>query len=273
MKIAIDSSANYKKIEGIKNSIVPMFITTKDRDFVDDENLDTLEMLDFLEKSNDKSGSSCPSVSSWMEAFEGDNEVIAITLTSALSGCNNACNIAADEWKQKDNRKIYVLDTMSIGPVEKLCVEYIKANQSDKEFDFLVAGLEDYCKNHLRIGYCLESLKNLANNGRIKPAVARIAETLGIRIVGDINESGELAVRNKVRGRNQGMKKIFINMKEDGYKGGKVIIDHCFAEDSAQLLASMIKEEYPLAEVNIGETTGICSFYAQRHGVVVGYEI
>ena len=273
MKVVVDSSSNYRKIEGIDYSIVPMFITTKERDFTDDENLNTLEMLDYLENCKIKSGSSCPSVNSWLEAFEGDNEVIAITLASPLSGSNNACNMAANEWRSIENHKIYVLDTMSIGPVEKLCVEFVKENYKKYDFDIITKQLEKYCRDELKIGYCLESLTNLANNGRIKPAVARIAQTLGIHIVGDINKSGELVAKNKIRGKKQGMQKLYGNMKEAGYKGGKVRIDHCFAKETALLLASYIKEDYPHADILVEETTGVCSFYAQRYGVIAGYEI
>ena len=61
-------------------------------------------------------------------------------------------------------------------------------------------------------------------------------------------------------------------MKELGYKGGKVIIDHCFNEEAAKQLTEMIKSEFANAVIKIGTTRGLCSFYAEQGGMIVGME-
>ena len=61
-------------------------------------------------------------------------------------------------------------------------------------------------------------------------------------------------------------------MKELGYKGGKVIIDHCFNEEVAKQLSEMIKSEFADAVIRISTTSGLCSFYAEQGGMLVGIE-
>ena len=62
MKLIADSSANLTMLEGVTYQSVPMTIRAGERDFVDDETLDTHELLDYLAAYNGKSGTACPSL-------------------------------------------------------------------------------------------------------------------------------------------------------------------------------------------------------------------
>ena len=61
-------------------------------------------------------------------------------------------------------------------------------------------------------------------------------------------------------------------MLDNGYKGGKVRIDHCLNLPAAEKLADMIREEYPQADIGIDVVGGLCCFYAEVGGLLVGYE-
>ena len=60
MKLIADSSANLTMLEGVTYQSVPMIIRAGERDFVDDETLDTHELLDYLAAHNGKSSTACP---------------------------------------------------------------------------------------------------------------------------------------------------------------------------------------------------------------------
>ncbi len=273
MKISIDSASNYRTIEGIDFSIAPLSINTDEREFVDDETFIAEEMLTYLEHTKLSSRSSCPSIDTWIKSFGDADEVIVIALASALSGSYNSAVMAANQWKEDHpDSKIFALDTTSIGPVEKLCVEYIIENKDKMSFDELTKNLDEYCHKNLKIGYSLKSLKNLANNGRINPTVAKIAQTLKIQIVGDFSDEGLLVPKDKVRGGKKAVETLYKNMKEAGYKGGKLRIDHVLALEAATALEALVRTDFPDADIVIDETTALCSFYAQRGGLVIGYE-
>ena len=57
-----------------------------------------------------------------------------------------------------------------------------------------------------------------------------------------------------------------------GFKGGKVRIDHCLNLEGAQQLKNLILSAFPSADVIIGECRALCSFYAERGGLLVGFE-
>ena len=51
-----------------------------------------------------------------------------------------------------------------------------------------------------------------------------------------------------------------------------MLIDHCYNEAGAEQLRDLIKKEYPEAAVTIDKTRGLCSFYAEKGGLMVGFE-
>ena len=55
-------------------------------------------------------------------------------------------------------------------------------------------------------------------------------------------------------------------------KKGKVQIAHCENETAAQKLKDMILTTLPHATVNIHPCRGLCSYYAEKGGLLVGYE-
>ena len=61
-------------------------------------------------------------------------------------------------------------------------------------------------------------------------------------------------------------------MKSKGYAGGTVIIDHCFNEGAANALKDLIKSEFADANIRIEKTSGLCSFYAEKGGLMIGFE-
>ena len=118
----------------------------------------------------------------------------------------------------------------------------------------------------------LESFKNLANNGRISKAVAGIAGVLGIRILATASLEGTIEPHSKSRGEKGALKKFIECMVEAGYSGGKVYISHCKNSEFAETLKSSIFALFPKAKVLIYETKGLCSYYVEKGGIILGCE-
>lgn len=275
MKLVMDSASDIYEVKGANCEIVPLTIRTEEKEYRDDKSLDVMGMVSELEKYKGASGSACPGTGAYLDALMGEKEVIIVTLASKLSGSFNAAQTAAGLYMEENaDTTVYTLDSNSIGPAEHLIADKFK-ELADKGMgvDDTFDTLSDYAKNHLRIGFCLKSLNNLANNGRISPVVARFTQVIGIKIVGIFSEWGELQPTHKARGDRKAYDGMMENIINDGYKGGRVIIDHCDGMATALALRERIRESFPNANVIIGETTGICSFYAERGGIVFSYEI
>lgn len=271
-KIAADSSSNVISMPGTDYASVPLKIRAE-KEYVDDANLDVAGMVADLRVYKGKSGSSCPNVGEWLEAFGEAEEVFGVTITKHLSGSYNAARQAAESYMEENpGRKAFIFDSLTAGPGLMLIVEKIRACEAaGDDYETTREKVLDY-HNHCHTLVLLESMMNLARNGRVPVAVAKIAGMLGIRVVCSA-EGGEIAPLHKPRGAKKAIGVLMQEFKARGFvDGGKVRIAHCFAEEQANAFKEAVLAQFPNAQIVIEPTTALCSFYAEEGGIIIGFE-
>ena len=273
IKIVADSSANLLELQNIPFAVAPLKVNTNEREFVDDSFLDVEAMVSWFDTYKGKSKTSCPNPADWMDAFGDADEVFCVTITSGLSGSYNAACIARQMYEAEyPGKQVYVIDSLSAGPELVLMIEKLEEFIGQgMTFEEICRGIEDY-KQQTGLVFMLESLKNFAANGRVSPAVAKIAGVLGIRVVGKASDQGTLEPTNKCRGEAKSLNTLLTNLKNHGLVTGKVRIAHCQNQNAARELKRMILEDCPQAEVMIQSLRGLCSYYAEKGGLLVGFE-
>lgn len=271
-KIVVDSSADLLSMEGVELESAPLKILAGDREFVDDASLDVEEMVSYMKSYTGTSGTACPSAGEWMAAFGDAEEVYCITITSNLSGSYNAARVAAEEYEAAyPGRQVRVLDSLSTGPEMVLMVEKImELRRAGLDIDTVARQVRDYALK-VELAFALGSLNNLARNGRVNPAVAKVAGVLGIRVVGTADD-GRLAPQHKCRGEKRSIQAMVELMVTRGYQGGKVGISHCQNLPGAQALAELVRTKWPQARIGIWPARGLVSYYAEANGLLMAFE-
>ena len=123
-RIVVDSSASLYALDGIDFAAVPLKLVTDEREYLDDGTLDAVEMATALRTYKGKTSTSCPNIGDWLEAYEGADEIYAITITGTLSGSCNAAQLAAEEYQaEHPGAQVFVLDSLSAGPELVLLAE------------------------------------------------------------------------------------------------------------------------------------------------------
>ncbi len=273
MRIVADSSCDLYSLDQADFKTVPLKIYTAEKSFSDDPDLDIKSMLDYLEKYNDRSFTSCPSIDSWLQQFEGADEIFVLTITSALSGSYNSALTATEMYKEEHkNAKISVIDSLSTGAEEILALYKLREliNQG-LDFTSIDVQIRQYLKK-TRLFFSFFSLHNLAQNGRVNKAVAGMISVLNIIIIGTASEEGKIDVTGKIRGEKKRCQVLLDNMKKAGYAGGKAVITHVENETAAENLKQAVLNEFPDAKILIFPARGLCSYYMERKGVVISCE-
>ena len=125
--IVTDSSSDLTSLKITPLSVVPLKIITDEKQYIDDEALDPVNMLSELEKYKGRSRSSCPNPDEYLEAFGDADEVFCVTITSGLSGSYNSAAAAAKMFEQSgDDKRALVIDSLSTGPESALVLEKIE---------------------------------------------------------------------------------------------------------------------------------------------------
>ena len=214
-----------------------------------------------------------PNVEDWLNVFGDAQEVFCVTITGTLSGSYRSACLARDLYEELyPGRRVFVLDSLSTGPEMALLLEKLGALISEgKSFDEICKNICSYQKQ-TGLLFILESMKNLANNGRVSPLTAKMAGLLGIRVVGKASDRGDLESLSKCRGEKKALDATLEHLTSLGYKGNKALIHHCFNAEAAEAMKARILEKHPNAQVQIAQCRGLCSFYAEKGGLLIGFE-
>ncbi len=271
--IVADSAADVLSLSDVHFTCAPLRIITAQKEYIDNAELDVEGMVDDLSKYKGRSSTSCPNANDWLEAFGDADEVFCVTITGTLSGSYNAALTAKQMYEDAHpDRRVFVLNSLSAGPEIALIIDKLRELvMQDKSFDDIASQVTAYTK-HTGLLFMLASMKNLANNGRVSPIIAKMAGLLGIRVVGKASDKGDLEQLGKCRGEAKALDTIVSYLKEFGLKAGRVRIAHCFNEEAGKALKERIQREFQKVQIELCKCRGLCSFYAERGGLLIGFE-
>ena len=272
-KIVADSSCDIWELNGVDFAVAPITISTDNKHYVDNQELDVHLMSEELAKYKGVSHTACPSVGSWLDCYEGYDEVFVVTLTGAMSGTYNSAMTAKGIYEEEnENVKVHVFDSLSTGPEMRLLIEKLKEMiEEDLPFEEIVEKGQDYLK-HSRLFFALKSLHNFAMNGRVSKTVASAIGVLNISIFATASEKGTIQQISKCRGEKKVVKSMIEHLEDAGYHGGKVRISHADNLKLAHNVRDKILELYPNADIIVYPMGGLCTYYAEIGGLLVGCE-
>lgn len=271
-KLIVDSSSNMVNDPTHNVEVVPLTISFGGKDYIDDQNLNIQEFLSDMNKNQVAGKTTCPSIQAWLDALEGTEKAIIVTMTSGMSGTFSSALQAKNMYEEKHpTSQIIVVDSRSAGPELTIVLHGIeKMIQGDIRFVDLEEEIAEF-RMHTHLLFILQSLHNLSLNGRVSPAVAKIAGLLKINLIGTASKDGKLEPLTKARGMKKAVRELLKYMKDDNYHGGEVIIDHCENEKDAETIKEKLQAEYPDAQITIRPMHGLCSFYAEEGGLMIGF--
>lgn len=273
VRLIIDSSSNDLTNKKENLIVVPLTISFGGENYLDNDSLNISTYLEAMKENKIAGKTSCPSIDDWLTALDGAEKAIILTMTSKLSGTFSSALQSKTIYQEKHpDSQIIVVDTRSAGPEMEVILEKVRAllDSDIRWVDLDAAIAKKKTKTHLL--FVLQSLHNLSLNGRVAPALAKVAKMLKINLIGMASKEGNLEPLAKVRGMKKVKHELIKQMKKLDYHGGQVIIDHCENESEARKLKDDLLAEYPEAEIIIRPMKGLCSFYAEKGGLMIGFE-
>lgn len=253
-------------------SSVPFVISVGGTDYLDDENLDTAHLIEAMDNCPEASHTSCPTPGAWYEQFKKAEQSIAVTISSQLSGSYSSAQAAKNMvLEEQPEKKVYVLDSRSAGAELVLIVKKIHhLISSQLSFDDVVSLAQTYA-DKTRVFFALSSFENLVKNGRMSRISGFIANKLGMWVIGFGSDEGKIDIRHKTRGISKMLSLLIEEMQQRGFSGDQVVISHCQNAEAANSLREKIQVIWKTAEVFIMPTRGLCSYYAEKGGLIIAF--
>lgn len=240
-------------IEKYNVKVLPFKIIYRDKEFSDGIDITSQEVYATLESNTPTT--SLPSMADIEELFEtlkkeGYTHAIVVTISSKLSGFNNAIKLLAEDYPEI---KTYVHDSKSISKGEVILIsEAGNMIEEGKCFDDIVNELPKI-NERIKIFFAIGTLEYLIRGGRIGKVAGTIAQFLHLKPIVSVDDEGEYYTYAKVRGRKQSLHKLYdIGVETLNQKKCDVYIMHGEAEEEALALAEKLRAHEGANFVNFG---------------------
>lgn len=225
--------------------------------YLADENFSFKGFYDRL-RNKEHIKTSLLNVEEFTEAFDeilsNGEDVLALLISSGISGTYQAAKIAADDLREKyPERKIIIIDSLAASIGHGLLVYYAAKMQRegksiDETADFIY-------KNRLKLvhKFTVDDLFFLKRGGRLSGGVAVIGTILQIKPVLHVDDEGKLVSQSKVNGRKKSINALFDNFKENVVDPENQVLAICHGDclEDAEYLANKIRKEYNVKDIII----------------------
>lgn len=215
VRIVVDSTADVTDEIRAKLSVVPLTVHFGEQEYVDGITINHKQFYEMLVETDVLPTTSQPSPEAFAQVFrqaqEAGEQVVALTVSSKLSGTCQSAMIAAADFPDS----VWVVDTKTVaigcGILAELAVRLKEEGLSAPE---IVARLEEEREN-IHVIALLDTLEYLKKGGRISKTVAFAGGLLSIKPVVTIQD-GEIHILGKARGSKQGNNLLVTEIQKAG---------------------------------------------------------
>lgn len=206
IRILIDSGSEYlpKEAQAKGIEVLPIVTNVGGNDYRDGFDLGRDEFFELLEETGQFPTTSqiTPHVfaAKFKEALDAGDEVIAIILSSALSGTyQNACMAQA----MVGNEGIYVIDSLTATYPISILADYAATLRDEGMPAAQIVEAIEELKGSAKVIAMVDTLEYLQRGGRIPKAAAKIGEAAKLKPVISVTEKGDLAMISACLGRKR----------------------------------------------------------------------
>jgi len=263
--LLVDSACDLSLKEMEENNIklLPLRISYSTGEYKDILEISADEVYSNLNKEIPKT--SLPSPEDTEEVLnslerEGYTHVIAITLSSGLSGTNNSIRLLLEDHPKLTS---YVFDTKILAMPEGIvALETAKLIKEGKSFEEIIKEIP-IIRKRITGYFTLNTLDYLIKGGRIGKVSGMIGQMLNIKPIITVDENGVYYSVCKARGRKQSISKLTNILKEELEKGKcKVWVLHGGALEEAKKFMESIRSLKNILDLNISQISPALGVHA-----------
>lgn len=215
IRMITDSASDLLAPHRPEITVLPMTITFGEEQFRDGVDLTHRQFYEKLIEGEELPTTSQIAPAQFEEAFraavEAGESVVAVVLSSKLSGTYQSACIAAEEFPGK----VFVVDSANATIGERILVER-GLELMDQGLDAAaIAAKLDEEKADIRLVALLDTLEYLKRGGRVSASVALVGGLLAIKPVVAVQD-GEVVVLGKARGSKNGNNLLVQEIQKTG---------------------------------------------------------
>ncbi len=252
---------------------VPFRILIENEEIVD-KNMDINELIRKMKNSSSQIKTACAPPEDFINKLKDHTDNFIVTISSQLSGSYNSAMVAVDSFKEKFPESfVHVFDSKTAAAGETMIVMKVKQLLEENVNTAEIIEQTNKYISKLRTFFILESLDNLAKNGRITNFKAMLANIMHIVPIMGEDGSGRIELKEKVRGKKKAFDRLVDMIAENNvdYENTVLGITHVDCLEKAEKLRDQIKAKYPFKDIKIFKSSGLSTVYADDGGIVIAF--
>lgn len=217
VRIITDSAADFEPAEFAAKNIIctPMKITFGEDEYTENVNLSKAQFYGLMESTGLFPKTSQPAPFDFekvlTEAREAGDEVVVITISSALSGTYQNAFLVKNMLEYAD---CYVVDSLSAVAGQRILVEHaVKMRDEGRSAKEIAAELMEL-RDRIEIFACIDTLEYLYKGGRISHTSYTVGSFVNIKPMITVSREGRVEVAAKALSMRKGIRNICAHLEK-----------------------------------------------------------
>ena len=181
---------------------------------------------------------------------QGYRKVIAVCISSALSGTFNMLRLICEDY---ENLECHVIDSknISIGS-GMLAVRAAQLLEEGESFETTCGKVEKLVA-HSKVYFCVKTLEYLQKGGRIGKVAAMLGSAISLKPIISCNEEGKYFPIAKALGRGPSIKKMLdlAQKSAEGFSSVHIAVMNGNAPEEGEELAASVKKKIPHGKITV----------------------
>ncbi len=252
---------------------IPFRILIDDEEIID-ENVDIHTLIAKMKNTKNQIKTACAPPEDFINKLKEEANNFIVTISSPLSGSYNSAMVAVEAFKESFPKSfVHVFDSKTAAAGETMIAmkvkQLIEENLNRSE---IIEHTNKYISK-LKTLFILESLDNLAKNGRITNFKAILANIMHIVPIMGADNEGKIVLKEHIRGKKKAFARLVDMIAEYNvdFENTVLGITHVNCLEKAEKLRDEIKAKYPFKDIKIFKSSGLSTVYADDGGIVIAF--
>ncbi len=245
--------------------------------YIDGVTINAMEAYQLLRLNPDKFNTSAISpgylLNTYRELSRQSQEILFITLSSALSAVSRSAALAAELLqKESPGTTIHILDSKTVASGEGLLV--LAAAKTIAQGMTLEEVVSFIGKAREKTGTIIlfDTLRYAYRTGRVPKLASLVGSMLGVKLLTRVSENGELHPAGVARTTQSGTRRLLEIVREEAKTDSlHFMIMHADASEAAEALGEVLKREFHCLSMVITEFSPVMGYGSGPGALAVGF--
>jgi DegV family protein with EDD domain len=247
------------------------------QNYIDGETITAEQAYEFIKKDPDSFITSAITPAYLLKAYRelsaSSDEILFITLSSALSAVFKTASAAAELFQQEfPNTTVRVVDSRAVASTQGLVVWAVaRAAAAGKSLEELTALTEEVRQKTHGV-MLLDTLRYVYRTGRMSKTASKVLSLLNIRPINRLSQEGTIELVDRARKRTDGIQRL-LNLigREAGTDSLHFMLTHAAAPEMAEGFIDLLSQRYHCLSLIVSDYSPVMGYGSGPGSLFVGF--